>query len=233
MIPAETENPWRPDESCAYQFRLSVRSRTTNGYSRRIHYNEYNEHVTILLGEPGLSCNPGDVSGDGNVTAYDAALILQFVVGLINELPPSPSVQSPTNAPQYNYSVTIPELTDRAGDRIQVPIAINDTKGLNAGGIVVKYDPSVLRAVDFTASSLLNGAYWKANIKRMGEVRFAFATAEPTQGTGNLLMVEFEVLPNTAGKISPVIFEPSCLSILIYCRTSRILSTQKHGFHIS
>ena len=206
VIPSEDEEPWRPDESCAYQFRLSVRSRTTNGYSRRIHYNEYNEHVTILLGEPGPSCNPGDVSGDGNVTAYDAALILQFVVGLINELPVL-SAQSPTNAPQYNYSVTIPELTARAGDRIQVPIAINDTKGLNAGGIVVKYDPSVLRAVDFTASSLLNGAYWKANIKRMGEVRFAFATAEPPKGTGNLLMVEFDVLPNNAGKTSPVIFD--------------------------
>ena len=206
VIPPEGEDPWRPDESCAYQFRLSARSRTTNGYSRRIHYNEYNEHVTIILGEPGPACNPGDVSGDGNVTAYDASLILQFVVGLINELPVL-SAQSPTNTPQNNYSVTIPELTARAGDRIQVPIAINNTTQLTAGGIVVKYDPSVLRAVDFTASSLLNGAYWKANIKRIGEVRFAFATAEPAQGTGNLLMVEFEVLPNTSGKISPVVFD--------------------------
>jgi hypothetical protein len=198
------QGTWRPPKPCAYQFRLSARDRATDGYSY-IHYSEYNKHVTILFGEEP-SCNPGDVSGDGNVTAYDAALILQFVVGLINEFPVS-AVQSPTDAPQRNYSVAIPEITARVGNRIRVPITINDTTGLTAGGIVVKYDPSVLRAVDFTASSLLNGAYWKANIERVGEVRFAFATAEPTQGTGNLLMVEFEVLPNTAGKISHVVFD--------------------------
>jgi len=32
-------------------------------------------------------CNPGDVSGDGAVSAYDAALVLQYVVGIINKFP--------------------------------------------------------------------------------------------------------------------------------------------------
>ena len=41
---------WRPAESCAYQFRLTARNRTTNGYTSRIHGGEYNKHVTILLG---------------------------------------------------------------------------------------------------------------------------------------------------------------------------------------
>jgi len=202
IIPAVAQNPWRPPEPCAYQFRLSAWSRTIDGYHRTRH-SEYNKHVTILFGES--SCNPGDASGDGDITAYDAALILQFVVGLISELPPP--AQSPTGVPQHNYSVTIPELTARAGNRIQVPIAINDTTGLTAGGIVIKYDQSVLKAVDFTASSLLNGSYWKANIERAGEVRFAFATAEKAKGTGNLLMVEFEVLPNTAGTTSSLVFD--------------------------
>jgi len=201
VIPPGGQNPWR-SEPCAYLFKLSAWDRVTNGYGY-IHYSEYNKSVTILFGS-GPSCNPGDVSGDGNVTAYDAALILKFVVGLIDKFPVT---KSPTDAPQRNYSVAIPEITARVGNRIRVPITINDTTGLTAGGIVVKYDPLVLRAVDFTASSLLNGAYWKANIERVGEVRFAFATAEPTQGTGNLLMVEFEVLPNTAGKISHVVFD--------------------------
>jgi len=205
VIPAETESPWRPPESCAYQFRLSARSRTTNGYSRRIHYNEYNEHVTILLGEPGTPCNPGDASGDGNITAYDAALILQFVVGLISELPPVSSAQSPTGIPQHNYSVTIPELTARAGDRIQVPVAVNDREGLTYGGIVVKFDQNVLKAERVV--SPLSGSYWRANTERQGEVRFAFAIAEPTKGEGDLLMLEFSVLPNTDGKVSPLILE--------------------------
>jgi len=43
--------PWRPPEPCAYQFRLSARGRTINGYNR-IHYVEYNKHVTLLFGAP-------------------------------------------------------------------------------------------------------------------------------------------------------------------------------------
>jgi hypothetical protein len=206
IIPSEDGNPWRPPESCAYQFRLSAWSRRTNGYCYRSHYNEYNKHVTILLGAGPSCANLGDVSGDGFVTAYDATLILQFVVGLIDEFPNS-SAQSPTDILQQDYSVNIPEITARTGDIVQVPITINDTAQLTAGGFVVKYDPSVLRAIDFSASSLLNGSYWKANIERTGEVRFAFATAEPTPGAGELIKFDFEVLPNNSGKNSPVVFD--------------------------
>jgi hypothetical protein len=41
---------WRAPEPCAYQFRLTARNRTTNGYTSRIHGAEYNKHTTILLG---------------------------------------------------------------------------------------------------------------------------------------------------------------------------------------
>ena len=79
-----------------------------------------------------------------------------------------------------------------------------------------------MRAVDYASLKLLNGYYWKANTDLPGEVRFAFATAEPTSGQGfpplekggrgDLLMVEFEVLPNAEGRTSPLILENIVLS---------------------
>ena len=148
----------------------------------------------------------GDVSGDGTVSAYDAALILQYVVGLIDVFP-ADSMVSPSASELHDYELSLPKMEISAGKRIQVPIAIDDATGLLAGGITIKYDSTVLRAVDYASLKLLNGYYWKANTNLPGEVRFAFATTEPTKGQGNLLMVEFEVLPNTEGKTSPLILE--------------------------
>ena len=169
-----------------------------------------------------ISLNPdvikilGDVSDDGTISAYDAALILQFVVGLIDTLPPT--VQSPADGVLRDYSVSISELKTRPTEPIKVPVAINDVThprplprgeatGLTAGGIILKYDQSVIRAVDALPTSMLSGAYWKANTQRAGEIRFAFAAVEPIKGAGNLLTVEFEPLNDIAGLESPIIFE--------------------------
>jgi len=155
----------------------------------------------------------GDVSGNGQITAYDAALILQYVVGLINIFP-ADSMGSPSAIEAQDYDISLPNVETHACEKIQVPIAINDATGLLAGGVTVKYDSTVLRAIGYGSLELLNGYYWKANTDLTGEVRFAFATTEvvTTMGQGNLLMVEFEVLPNAEGKTSPLILENVNLS---------------------
>jgi hypothetical protein len=45
---------WRAPVSCAYQFRLTVYDRTTNGYTANIHWAEYDKHLTILMAGPPL-----------------------------------------------------------------------------------------------------------------------------------------------------------------------------------
>jgi hypothetical protein len=154
----------------------------------------------------------GDVSGDGTISAYDAALILQFVVGLIDHFPVE-DITSPSFIMPQNYMVRAPEQTAKAGDRIHFPIVIDDATGLLAGGISLKYDPTILKALNVASQTLfLNGAYSKANISKQGEVRFAFATTEAMNGQGNLFMVEFEVLPDSEGKTSPLILDSVSLS---------------------
>ena len=66
----------------------------------------------------------GDVSGDYTVSAYDAALILQFVVGLIDEFPVQNMMgDSPGNVVPSDYEISIPQISLKAGQRVFVPIS--------------------------------------------------------------------------------------------------------------
>ncbi|MBI1923618.1 leucine-rich repeat domain-containing protein [Candidatus Poribacteria bacterium] len=170
----------------------------------------------------------GDVSGDGKITAFDASLILQYVVGLIDHFPADALASPPDIAPR-DYTLSVAEVSAKMGQRVTVPVRIADTAGLTAGGIRLTYDPNVLKAVDVTTNLTLNGAYWKANPSLNGEVRFAFVTTEPPtpalpgdgeggrpdslplqgegRGGGTLFNVEFEVLPAPEGRVSPLTLE--------------------------
>ena len=153
----------------------------------------------------------GDVSADGTISAYDAALVLQYTVGLIDRFP-AETITSPSEITPRNYAVSLPSLTAKAGNNIQIPIRINDAMGLAAGGISVKYDSTVLRAIDVAISPWASGVYWKANTELDGEVRVAFAGAQPLKGKGNLFYVTYEVLPHAEGVTTPLILDSVQLS---------------------
>ncbi len=172
----------------------------------------------------------GDVSGDFLVNAYDAALILQFSIGLINKFPvDSLFGMAPENAVPRHYKVSVPELTAVAGDRLSVPIAIDYAKGFLAGGVTLKYDAVVLKAE--RAYLGLNEAYWKANTELDGEVRVAFVSLDVAQDSildvsqnsilanDTLFIVEFDVLSGAEGKDSPLVLD--------YVELSNSLSIQK------
>ena len=148
----------------------------------------------------------GDVSGDYSVSAYDAALILQYVVGIIDHFPVD-EMQSPTDAPARNYTIRLPELAAKAGTTVQIPIVIDDATGLMSGSISIKFDRNVLRAVNVAAYEVLDGAYWQSNTNLAGEVRIAFAAVQLVKTSGRVVVVEFEVLANTEGQVSPLIFD--------------------------
>ena len=190
---------WNFDNGRASDFSLNANHGTLVEDARVIPLGDWQPSAT--------DCDVGDVSGNGTISAYDASLILQYVVGLIDEFPES-SLKSPNSGVQRDYVISLPQISAKAGDRVQIPIFVEDATGLTAGGIAMKYDGDLLKAVDFAPTSLLNGFYWKANINQVGEVRFAFASTEPAVGKGELLRLEFEVLSNnTEGQTSPLLFD--------------------------
>jgi len=160
----------------------------------------------------------GDVSGDFKVDAFDAALILQFSIGMIDVFPVDELIgMSPEDSIPSHYEVSVPKLTTFSGKRIYVPIAINGAKGLLAGGITLKYDATVLKAERTYPG--LNGTYWKTNTDTDGEVRMAFVSLEEATENDMLFVVEFDVLSNAEGKESPIILD--------YVELSNSLSVHK------
>jgi len=107
-------------------------------------------------------------------------LHIRFLRSSLRTFPVSVT-QSPEQSTPRNYIVSLPSLAAHAGKRIQAPVAINDANGLTAGGLILKYDPTVLKAVDVLPTTTLNGSYWKANTKLDGEVRFAFACTSASE----------------------------------------------------
>ena len=200
-----------------------IRSATTDGADIETVIKDLNLSVNTihlaLTEVPSISPFPtGDVSGDFKVDAFDAALILQFSVGLINSFPADDLLgTAPGQDLALHYEVGLPRLTARSGDRIIVPVSINQASGYQAGAVTLNYDPRVLRAHQVHMS--LNGTYWKANTQTQGEVRMAFAAFEDVQSDGDLFVVEFDVLPRTTGIESSLVLD--------YVALSNSLSVQK------
>lgn len=65
-----TLNPWT---TCAYQFRLRVWARTTDGFSH-IYKKTFSDHYFVNVGGGSSSSCPGDLDGDGDVDGQDLIL---------------------------------------------------------------------------------------------------------------------------------------------------------------
>ena len=148
-----------------------------------------------------VSLNPdvmrliGDVSGNGAVTAYDAALIMQFAVGLIDHLPAPTDVE--VSSSPHPFKLRIPQVKAHFGDEIRLPILVEDASGLFAGGLILRYDPNVLKAEDVLAGALrtygsagASPSLWKASVEEEGILRIAFANEGEMKGSGTLFEVK-------------------------------------------
>jgi hypothetical protein len=150
-----------------------------------------------LTGGPCIDGPPcGDVSGNGAITAYDASLIMQYLVGLIDTFPGC-EVTSPVAVPMRDrYVVSVPHIASAPQSRVKLPILIDDASGITAGGISLRYDAQSLQAIKVTSADLLSNCYWMESINE-GEVRIAFVSAAPLNGSGELLYIEFKVVSST------------------------------------
>ncbi|MBI1923093.1 T9SS type A sorting domain-containing protein [Candidatus Poribacteria bacterium] len=165
---------------------------------------------------------PGDLDGDGEITTDDAELILQFIVGVIDEFPiTSQMVAAPHSDQPRHYAVSLPSLAmTRDEQRMAVPIYLSEQNhftDLSGGGITLTYDSTVLKATSAVLN--LNGSYYgQVNLNLDGEVRVTFLSTPPASigrgdrvkravGTaGNVVLwVEFDVLPGANVPTTPLI----------------------------
>jgi len=150
--------------------------------------------IPLTAFSPVLPTVPGDVSGNFKVTAYDASLILQYVVGLIDRFPVEELKVPGAGAPAMDREIRIPDTVAHVGKTVRIPVLIDEMSGLYGGGIRISYDPEMLRAKGVMIDETLSGYYVRSNIDVAGEVRLGFVGIGDKAGPGKLAWLEFEVL---------------------------------------
>jgi internalin A len=150
--------------------------------------------IPLTALSPFLPTVPGDVSGNFKVTAYDASLILQYIVGLIDRFPVEGLRVPNVRAPAMDREIRILDTVAHIGERVRIPLLVNEMSGLYGGGIWISYDPEMLRAKGMVIDETLSGYYVRSNMDVAGEIRLGFVGIGDKTGPGRLAWIEFEVL---------------------------------------
>ena len=163
----------------------------------------------------------GDVSGNGRVTAFDAALVLRSTVGLIvisDTLIADVSGDGTISAFDASLMlrfvvgkitvfpaetggtpkivlgeriVTLGDVEDLENGRFAVPVFIDEMDGVLSGQFELSFDPIKFKAVDATTSDLTSD-YLFAHNAQDGRIRLSFAGIESVQGSGRIAEIIFE-----------------------------------------
>jgi len=129
-----------------------------------------------------------DMNDDGAVRANDATLILRTSAGIA-----APGIGVIANAGGY-ITVMLSEVHGITGERITVPVKVDNIGMLASGEICIAYDSTVLRAVDVSSDS---GALLVNNATKPGMLRIAFASAGRLNSK-TIAEIQFDVLADSA-----------------------------------
>gem|GEM_PF-3122306 len=138
-----------------------------------------------FLMESGHDCDVmmsmADVSKDGDISAYDATLVLCKAVGLIRL------------APIFSSSPKRCRLSiDSYGERgLEASIALDDVSEVYSADIVMTYDPQALTLIDVSKTSSVSGWLFEQK-SNSGGLRISMAgVSQPAEG-GSLVTISFD-----------------------------------------
>ncbi len=158
---------------------------------------------TISLGHASDEHLPqyiSDISGDGEITAYDLALSLR---GYYEEQANIMEGQTPIQA-------LVPKIEAAPGSTRNVPIIVSDTTGLGIISIDIrlKYDPKILTAIDvITDNTLTSGweIYYGVKNDYIQIGIFNLDISVTLAGKGTLIKIAFKVSSSAnPGQSSPL-----------------------------
>ena len=151
-------------------------------------------------GDVDLFLAISDVTRDGTVSPFDAVRILQKVVGRIAGLPFLGEPRAPKAAPVSPRTVTISDASEVSEKGIKIPVSIDDMSGVLGAYMSISYDASKLKVVGVSPSEMMSPFMFQSNIDG-DEVRIAFASADGLEGSGDIVYIEFEILPGVVDNL--------------------------------
>ena len=155
-----------------------------------------------------------DMNGDGIVRSNNAILILRKSVGLGS---PSRIIQ------EFKYTkncISINEVYGEIGKIINVPISINNKDIIAGGDIVVKYDNSILKAVEVLPDK---NSIMESSIDANGIINIAFAGINFSSGS-KIADLKFEVLRDRTTELAIVnaeLFDTNAFLVDTVCDNGR------------
>ncbi len=145
-----------------------------------------------------------DMNGDGMVRSNDAILILREAAGLaapgINALP----------AATHKVTVTLPESHGVAGERLIVPLKVDNADLLAGGDICITYDNTILRASGVESNLML-----VSNIRESGRVHISFAGVQGLR-EDTLADIQFDILRDSVSSLefdTVELYQPDALPL--------------------
>ena len=135
-----------------------------------------------------LQEHSGNVSGDGELTALDASVILQYVVHLIDELPHDTSDGGHLLA---TGDFGIHDQMFAPGHIIEVPIHFNQASNVYSIEGVVEYDPAHISYQDVVWEQPFNNFMKELVIESSGVIKFALAGASAIAENGLVAKLQF------------------------------------------
>ena len=129
-----------------------------------------------------------DMNDDGYVRANDVTLILRKAIGLAA---PGRDIIASGGG---HITMMLSEAHGIRGERVSVPIKVDNADILASGDICIAYDSTVLRAVDVLSDS---GALLVSDASEPGILRIAFASVNRLN-TQTIAEIQFDVLSDTA-----------------------------------
>ena len=122
-----------------------------------------------------------DVSGDGEVTAYDAALALRLAAKLPVLAPPSSDIQRKGRLSVDSFD----------GNKLTVSIALDKAIDVYSADILLAYDPQRLTSAEAIESSSLSGWY-SAYRADSGKLKISLAGSSQPTADGAMVSIVFD-----------------------------------------
>ena len=137
------------------------------------------------LGHPhDLMLSTADVSGNGVVTAFDAAQALRISIGL-DPVPLAPGISGTTK----KVSLRVSSFDDQ---KLEVSIDLNDVANVYSADMILTYDPQSFTIAD--VSGTVATAEWLTEYKtESGRLKISMAGASQPVADGSLVTVSFHV----------------------------------------
>jgi hypothetical protein len=124
-----------------------------------------------------------DPSGNGIISAYDAALAIQEAVGIVALAPALGSAER-------SCKLRVEDCTD---GRLDVSIDLNDVRGVYSADIVMTYNPELMKLSDVSGTPAVSEWLFEHGTSDTGQLRLSLAGISQPLADGAIVTISFDV----------------------------------------